>query len=107
MVTIQIELADALMARLQAKAQADDVHIGVLIEEAIEIYLDETADDPTKAEILASIRDGMLQALHGEGRPAHDVLDELEAETEEDANKSYHPSKMIFSHIFTGLASRR
>ena len=37
-------------------------------------------DDPSDAEILESLRIGMLEALRGEGRPAYEVLDEIDRE---------------------------
>jgi hypothetical protein len=42
-------------------------------------------DEPTKEEILASIKRGFQQALRGEGRPALEVLDELDREVEDEA----------------------
>lgn len=38
--------------------------------------------EPSKEEILAKIKRGMKQALRGEGRPAHEVLDEHERESD-------------------------
>jgi hypothetical protein len=37
-------------------------------------------DERSKEEILASIKRGFQQALRGEGRPALEVLDEIERE---------------------------
>ncbi len=47
------------------------------------------ADDdrePTKAEIMEDIRIGIIQAKAGLGRPALEVLDEIDRELRQDAN---------------------
>ncbi len=43
--------------------------------------------EPTKEEILEDIRIGLRQAMAGvEGRPALEVLDEIDRELKQDAN---------------------
>lgn len=50
------------------------------MNELNEPYNFEDDDEPTKEQILESIRMGMQQALAGDYRPAHEVLDEIERE---------------------------
>lgn len=53
------------------------------MNELNEPYNFEDDDEPTKEQILESIRIGMQQALAGDYRPVHEVLDEIERDDEE------------------------
>ena len=48
------------------------------------------ADDaePTRAEIMANLREALKEALAGEGRPAREALAELRRKIENDADAS-------------------
>ena len=82
MTTLTIEISDETFAQL--KALADDAQLSVnhLVKNIIQANLLDDDNEPTEEEILQSIRRGMIQALNGEGRPARDVLDEIDGEYE-------------------------
>lgn len=46
------------------------------------------ATEPTKAEILADLRQALKEALSGAGRPAREALAELQRKSIDDANAS-------------------
>jgi predicted transcriptional regulator len=79
MTTLTIHIPDEMFERLKSLADAENVSIEQVVINSIH---DLTDDEPTHAEILASIRKGMIQALNGEGRPARAVLDEIDREYE-------------------------
>jgi len=83
MTTLTIEISDETYAEL--KAPADDAQMSVhhLVRNMIQANLLDEDDEPTDEEILQSIRRGMIQALNGEGRPARDVLDEIDTDDED------------------------
>ena len=62
------------------------------IPDAAKVKADESAlaDDaePTKAEILADLREALKEALAGKGRPAREALAELRRKIENDADAS-------------------
>ncbi|MDX2076369.1 MAG: hypothetical protein SFZ02_08045 [bacterium] len=86
MTTLTIEIPDETFAQL--KALADDAQLSVnhLVKNMIQANLLDDDDKPTEEEILQSIRRGMIQALNGEGRPAREVLDEIDREYEAETN---------------------
>ena len=43
-------------------------------------------DEPTKEELLVDLKRALQEALAGEGRPALEVLDEIDREMMDDAN---------------------
>ncbi len=47
---------------------------------------DDDDREPTKAEIMEDIRIGIIQAKAGLGRPALEILDEIDRELRQDAN---------------------
>lgn len=75
---IELNLSETLLARLETESKRRNLPIPDLIYEALTSYLED--DEPTKEEILANLRQGMLDALRGNVRPAHEVLDEIEAD---------------------------
>jgi len=77
MTTINLNLSDDLLAKLQSQATQHDM--------ALEAYsmlaLSDVAEDDehTDEEILANLKQAFLEAIRGdEGRPIHELLDELE-----------------------------
>ncbi|MCY4539191.1 MAG: hypothetical protein OXE52_13300 [Chloroflexi bacterium] len=63
------------------------------LSQASPMLEDDDDREPTKEEILEDIRIGLRDVLAGyEGMPALEFLDELESETEVDANESCHSS---------------
>lgn len=78
---IKLSISDEVLAHLQHEAKQRDVSLDIVVSETLASYFDE----PTDAEILASLRTGMQEALAGNYRPAHDVLDEIESEMLDDA----------------------
>ncbi len=72
---LKVHLPDTIVAYLQKEARSRRVSLDIVVGDLLTEYFDE----PTEAEILESLRIGMEQALAGEGRPALEVLDELEA----------------------------
>lgn len=85
MTTLTIEISDETFSQL--KALADDAQISVnhLVNNLIQASLIDESE-PTEEEILQSIHRGMIQALNGEGRPAREVLDEIDREYEAENN---------------------
>ncbi len=76
MTTITLNLSDELLAKLQAQATQHDMALEAYITSALSDVVD---DEPTDEEILANLKQAFLEAIHGdEGRPIHELLDELE-----------------------------
>ena len=78
-----LNLSDEVMGYLQREAGHRNISLDDVLSDVVADYF----DDPTKEEILASLKRGMEQALAGNVRPAHEVLDEIEREMGDDANK--------------------
>jgi predicted transcriptional regulator len=87
MADLTLHLDDKMLERLQSEAKQRNVPLEALVSEALEFYFDDD-DEPTKEEILEDIRQGMIDALTGNVRPAHEVLDEIERKVRENANES-------------------
>jgi len=81
---IKLSISDEILAYLQQEAQDRNISLDVVVSETLEAYFDEPSDE----EILSSIKIGMREALAGNYRPAHEVLDEIENEMLDDANNS-------------------
>jgi predicted transcriptional regulator len=79
--TIKLQLSDEALARLQQEAQRRNVSIDMVISETLE----ESFDELNAAELLGNLRTAMQQAQAGNYRSAHEVLDEIERETVDDA----------------------
>ena len=73
---LKIQLPDGVVAFLQREASTRRVSLDVVVGEVMTDYFDE----PSEAEILESLRIGMEEALASEGRPALEVLDEIDRE---------------------------
>ncbi|MCU0481065.1 MAG: hypothetical protein MUE54_07620 [Anaerolineae bacterium] len=79
MTSITIELPDDVIQKLQARADSQQVALNEYIQSALTETIDD--DEPTKEDVLNAIREGILSVMKGDfGRPAHEVLDELEDE---------------------------
>lgn len=79
---LRLNLSEEVLAYLQHEAIRRKVSLDVVVSEVLADYF----DDPTEEEILAGLRRSMEQALAGKGRPAREVLDEIEREMGDDAN---------------------
>ena len=75
MIELTLTMPDDLIERLQDEAKRRHVTLDDVIRTAILHFFDE--DEPTKAEILAGLREAMEDALAGRVLPAHEVLDEF------------------------------
>lgn len=78
MTSITIELPDDIIQKLQARTDDQQIALKDYILSALtETVIDD--DEPTKEDILNAIREGILSVMKGDfGRPAHEMLDELE-----------------------------
>jgi predicted transcriptional regulator len=81
MTTLTIEISDETFTQLKALADDAQISVNLLVNNMIQSNLVDD-DEPSDEEILQSIRRGMIQALNGEGRPAREVLDEIDREYE-------------------------
>jgi predicted transcriptional regulator len=78
--TIELEqiLPPEVYERLQAEANRLQSSLSDVVREAIEEYLDisdeEEYEDTPDEKIIADIREGLRQALNGEGVPADEAL---------------------------------
>ncbi|TVR19412.1 MAG: hypothetical protein EA396_12555 [Anaerolineaceae bacterium] len=86
MTEITVQLTDEALQRLNEEARRRNMPLESIIHTAIAYFLDD--DDPTDEQILSGLRRSMEQVLAGDFRPAHDVLDEIERETVNDADES-------------------
>ena len=75
MVEFTLKLPDEVLSRLESEAKRQQIPLNDLVREVIESYLDE--DEPTKEELLADLRQSMIDALAGRTRPADEVIEEL------------------------------
>jgi hypothetical protein len=87
MADLTLHLDDKMLERLQSEAKQRNVPLEALVSEALEFYFDDD-DEPTKEEILETLRQSMLDALAGKGEPIEDVLAELRAEYGINADES-------------------
>lgn len=76
MTTITIELPDDVIQKLQARADNQKISLTAYIQSALVETIDD--DEPTDEEILATLKEAFLEAIHGDmGLPADEVLEEL------------------------------
>ncbi len=73
---LKLSLPEELVTYLEQEASKRNVSLDAVVSAVLEDYF----DDPTETQILARLRGSMEQALAGNARPAHDVLDEIERE---------------------------
>lgn len=86
MTQVILQLSDEMLQRLRDEAQRLNMPLEAVINTAITHYFEE--DEPDEAEILAGLRQAMIDALAGNVRPADEVLAELIEEFDPDADKS-------------------
>ena len=76
MTTITLNVSDELYAKLQAQAEQQSMALETYILSALSDVAD---DEPTDEEILANLKQALLEAIRGDaGRSIHELLDELE-----------------------------
>lgn len=80
---VKLKVSAEVLGYLQREAGNRQISLDAVVSAVLADYF----DDPSEAEILASLQRSMEQVLAGEFRPAHDVLDEIEREMGADANK--------------------
>jgi predicted transcriptional regulator len=81
---LELNVSDEVWGYLQNEAQRRHISLDKVVSEVLEDYF----DDPSDEEILASIRQGMEEALAGRVRPVDEVLVELKQEFDFDADES-------------------
>jgi len=83
MLDLTIKLSEEALARL--RHEADIRHLA--LDEVVSAVLTDYLDEPQEADILASLRQSMLDVMNGLARPADEVLAELKAELGLDGDK--------------------
>jgi len=78
---VKLELSQEVAGYLQEEAGNRGLSLDQVVSDVLTDYFAELTED----EILESIRIGMRQALAGKGRPAREVLAEIEREVSRDA----------------------
>ena len=77
MSVLTVKVPEKLLNRLQDLAEAQKLSLDEVVLEALENYAD---DEPSKEEILQTMRDSLKAALAGEGQDAFEALSELRDE---------------------------
>ena len=80
-VDVKLEISQEVAGYLQDEARNRGVSLDQVVSDVLADYFAELTED----EILDSIRIGMRQALAGQGRPAREVLAEVDREVTGDA----------------------
>lgn len=83
MTKVTLQLSETIVERLQHEAARLNVSLDRLVGAALEQYFADT-HEPSEADLMASLRVAMRQALAGDARPAHQVLDALESDDDGD-----------------------
>ena len=83
-VEVKLKLSDEVLAYLQRESKNRKIALDEVVSDVLADYFDE----PTHEEILAGIRQSMLDVLAGNVRPADEVLAELKQEFDFDADES-------------------
>jgi predicted transcriptional regulator len=83
-VDVRLKLSDEVLEYLQRESENRRVPLDDVVSDVLADYFEE----PTKEEILAGIRQSMLDVLAGNVRPADEVLAELKQEFDFDADAS-------------------
>jgi hypothetical protein len=82
-VDVRLKLSDEVLEYLQRESENRQVPLDDVVSDVLADYFEE----PTKEEILAGIRQSMLDVLAGNVRPADAVLAELKQEFDFDADE--------------------
>ena len=78
---IKLEISQDIAGYLLEEARNREISLDQVVSDILADYFAELTED----QILESIRIGMRQALAGQGRPAREVLAEVEQEVTGDA----------------------
>ena len=81
---IKLDISQDIASYLLEEARNRGISLDQVVSDVLTDYFAEQTED----QILESIRIGMRQALAGQGRPAREVLAELEQEVTGDARDS-------------------
>lgn len=83
---IELHLDEDTLQRLQWRAERDGTTLDETIRAAIETYF--VYDDPPKAELLADLKQALIDAINGNTIPIDDVLREFDEEFPDDEDES-------------------
>ncbi len=78
---IKLEISQDIAGYLLEESRNREISLDQVVSDILADYFAELTED----QILESIRTGMRQALAGQGRPAREVLAEVEQEVTGDA----------------------
>lgn len=78
---VRLEISEEIAGYLQEEARNRGISLDQVVSDVLTDYFAELTED----QILDSIRIGMRQALAGHGRPAREVLAEVDREVTGDA----------------------
>ena len=78
---LRLEISQEIASYLREEARNRGVSLDQVVSDVLTDYFAELTED----QILESIRIGMRQALAGQGRPAREVLAEVDREVTGDA----------------------
>ncbi|MCY3832131.1 MAG: hypothetical protein OXG85_03880 [Chloroflexi bacterium] len=81
---LRLELSQEIAEYLQEEAKNRRISLAEVVSDVLPDYFAEMTED----EILESIRIGMRQALAEQGRPAREVLAEIDRDVTGDARRS-------------------
>ncbi|MCY3798536.1 MAG: hypothetical protein OXG84_12050 [Chloroflexi bacterium] len=81
-INLRLEISQEIASYLQEEARNRRISLDQVVSDVLTDYFAEQTED----EILEDIRIGMRQALIGEGRPAREVLAEVDREVTGDAH---------------------
>ncbi|MYE27355.1 MAG: hypothetical protein F4X87_09125 [Chloroflexi bacterium] len=81
-INLRLEISQKIASYLQEEARNRRISLDQVVSDVLTDYFAEQTED----EILEDIRIGMRQALIGEGRPAREVLAEVDREVTGDAH---------------------
>ena len=87
---LRLEISQEIAGYLQEEAKKRGVSVGQVVGDILTDYFAELTED----EILDNIRIGMRQAFAGQGRPAREVLAEVEREVTGDARDHLSASEI-------------
>ncbi len=79
---LRLEISQEIAGYLQEEARNRGISLDQVVSDVLTDYFAELTED----QILDSIRIGMRQALAGQGRPAREVLAEVDREVTGDAH---------------------
>jgi len=78
MTHLTIELPDRLYQRAQSFAKSHAISLENIVLDALESYIEAEEREPTQAEVLQGLREGLQDALSGRVRSAHEVFADLD-----------------------------